>query len=380
MFGLQSRRLPEKEDTVDIVDILRAAVKQGASDVHFLIGRPPLIRMNGEVSELGGFPALSAEESKRLVYSILYDEQKQRFETDLELDCSFAIPGLARFRVNVFLQMNGIECVIRVISSKVPSAEDIQLPPTILEFANLPRGLVLVTGATGAGKSTTLACLIELINASRRQHILTIEDPIEFVYEPQRCIIRQREVGASTRSFHDALKHALRQDPDVILIGEMRDIETISLALTAAETGHLCFATLHTTDAAQTVDRIIDVFPPHQQQQVRVQLSTVLKGVVCQTLLPLGDGTGRIAAREIMVVTPAISNLIREGKTHMIYQAIETGSKFGMVPLDRALANLVNGGLVTFEDAVAKSFDPDKLRELTGRPASAARGSRSAVY
>jgi twitching motility protein PilT len=304
---------------MEMIDILRAAVKQGASDVHLLIGRPPMTRLNGEVQELAEFPPLSAEDSKRIVYSILYEEQKQRFEEELELDCSFAISGLARFRVNVLLQMNGIECVIRVISSRIPMPDEIHLTNAVLEFANLPRGLVLVTGATGAGKSTTLACLIELINQARRQHVLTIEDPIEFVYEPKRCIIRQREVGASTRSFQEALKHALRQDPDVLLIGEMRDMETISLALTAAETGHLCFATLHTTDAAQTVDRIIDVFPPHQQQQVRVQLSTVLKGVVCQTLLPTADGTGRVAAREIMVVTPAIANLIREGKTHMVW-------------------------------------------------------------
>jgi twitching motility protein PilT len=365
---------------MEMIDVLRSGVKQGASDVHLLIGRPPMIRRNGEVMEMMDFPAISAEDSKRLIYSVLYDEQKQRFEQDLELDCSFAVAELARFRMNVLLQMNGVECVIRVISSKIPTGEEIGLTPAVLEFAHLPRGLVLVTGATGAGKSTTLACLIETINDTRRQHILTIEDPIEFVYEPKRCVVRQREVGASTRSFHDALKHALRQDPDVILVGEMRDIETISLALTAAETGHLCFATLHTTDAAQTVDRIIDVFPPHQQQQVRVQLSTTLKGVVCQTLLPTADGTGRVAAREVMVVTPAIANLIREGKTHMIYSAIETGSKFGMVALDRAMADLVNTGLVSFDDGLAKSADPEKFRELTGRSSSGRGGSRAPVY
>jgi twitching motility protein PilT len=364
---------------MEMIEILRAAVKQGASDVHLLVGRPPMTRVNGDMVELMGFEVLTAEESKRIIYSILYDEQKQIFEENLELDCSFAIPGLARFRVNVLLQMNGIDCVIRVISSRIPTPDEIKLSPAALEFANLPRGLVLVTGATGAGKSTTLACLIELINQARRQHIITIEDPIEFVYEPKRCIIRQREVGASTRSFQDALKHSLRQDPDVLLVGEMRDLETISLALTAAETGHLCFATLHTTDAAQTVDRVIDVFPPHQQQQVRVQLSTVLKGVLCQTLLPTADGTGRAAAREIMVVTPAISNLIREGKTHMIYSAIDTGSKFGMVPLDRSMAELVNAGTVSFDDALAKSSDPDKLKDLTGRSAGRG-GPRNPVY
>lgn len=366
---------------MEMIDILRLAVKQGASDVHLLIGRPPMTRVHGEVLDMPGLPALTSEEAKRLIYSMLYDEQKQKFEQNLELDCSFSIAGLARFRVNVLMQINGIEAVLRVIASKVPAPDEIKLSPAILEFANLSRGLVLVTGATGAGKSTTLAALIEIINQVRRQHILTVEDPIEFVYEPKRCIVRQREVGHSTHSFQEALKHALRQDPDVILIGEMRDIETISMALTAAETGHLCFATLHTTDAAQTVDRIIDVFPPHQQQQVRVQLSTVLKGVVCQTLVPMTDGHGRVAAREVMVVTPAIANLIREGKTHMIYGAIETGSKYGMVPLDRALADLVNSGKISFEDALAKASDPQKLREYSGHGSGPrVESNRSVVY
>jgi twitching motility protein PilT len=366
---------------MEFIDILRLAVKQGASDLHVVIGRPPLVRINGEIIEIQGFPPVSAEDSKRLIYSILYDEQKQRFEQNLELDCSFAVAGLARFRVNVLMQRLGVECVLRVINSKIPFPEDLRLSPAILELANLPRGLVVVTGATGAGKSTTLACLIDIINNTRRQHILTIEDPIEFVYEPKKCIIRQREIAQSTHSFSEALKHALRQDPDVVMVGEMRDLETIALAITAAETGHLCFATLHTADAAQTVDRIIDVFPPHQQQQVRVQLAGALKGVVSQTLLPTIDGITRVAAREVMIVTPAIANLIREGKTHMIYSAIETGAKFGMVPLDRSLAELVNSGTVGFDDAIAKSGDPDKLRELTGRSGGgSARMSRSAVY
>ncbi len=351
---------------MEFIDILRLAVKQGASDVHIVVGKPPMARILGELLELPGFEPINAEESKRLIYSILYEEQKQRFEEHLELDCSFAVASLARFRVNVLMQRAGVEAVLRVISSRIPDPESLHLLPSILDFANLPRGLVLVTGPTGSGKTTTLACLIDIINSSRRQHILTIEDPIEFVYEHKKCVVRQREVGQSTRSFADALKHALRQDPDVILIGEMRDLETISLAITAAETGHLCFATLHTTDAAQTVDRIIDVFPPHQQQQVRVQLSTVLKGVVCQTLIPRREGEGRVAAREVMVVTPAIGNLIREGKTHMIYNAIETGSKFGMVSLDKSLADLVSQGAIKFEEALAKSSNPDKFRELSG--------------
>ncbi|MBI4395552.1 MAG: type IV pilus twitching motility protein PilT [Elusimicrobia bacterium] len=363
---------------MEFIDILRLAVKQGASDIHLVIGKSPMVRINGEMMELPGFQILTAEESKRLIYSILYDEQKQRFEEGLELDCSFTVASLARFRVNVLMQKNGVEAVLRIISSKIPEPESLRLPPAVLDFAQLPRGLVLVTGPTGSGKSTTLACLIDIINSTRREHILTIEDPIEFVYEPKKCIVRQREIGQSTRSFNEALKHALRQDPDVILVGEMRDLETISLAITASETGHLCFATLHTTDAAQTVDRIIDVFPPHQQQQVRVQLSTVLKGVVCQTLLPMREAGGRVAARELMVVTPAIANLIREGKTHMIYNAIETGAKFGMFPLDRSLADLVNDGLVSFEDAVSKSSDPEKLRQLTHRAGGAAPAATSA--
>ncbi len=365
---------------MEFIDILRLAVKQGASDVHIVIGKPPMIRVNGEVVEVSGFPPVSAEESKRLVYSILYDEQKQRFEEKLELDCSFSVTNLARFRVNVLMQRTGVECVLRVISSKIPNPEDLELPPAVLEFASLPRGLVLITGPTGSGKSTTLACLVDIINTMRRGHILTIEDPIEFVYESKKCIVRQREVGHSTRGFNDALRHALRQDPDVILVGEMRDLETISLAISAAETGHLCFATLHTTDAAQTVDRIIDVFPPHQQQQVRVQLSTVLKGVVCQTLLPVRDGNRRVAAREVMVMTSAIGNLVREGKTHMIYSAIETGTKFGMVALDRSLSDLVNNGMVSFEDALAKCSDAEKFRQLTGHAASKTSASSAGVY
>jgi twitching motility protein PilT len=365
---------------MEFIDILRLAVKQGASDIHLVIGKAPMVRVNGEVVEMAGFPPVTAEESKRLIYSILYDEQKQRFEENLELDCSFAVTNLARFRVNVLMQRAGVECVLRVISSKIPDPDTLKLPLSVLEFANLPRGLVLVTGPTGSGKSTTLACLIDIINSTRKEHILTIEDPIEFVYESKKCVIRQREVGQSTRSFAAALKHALRQDPDVILIGEMRDLETISLAISAAETGHLCFATLHTTDAAQTVDRIIDVFPPHQQQQVRVQLSTVLKGVVCQTLLPVRDGGGRAAAREVMIVTPAISNLIREGKTHMIYNAIETGNKFGMMPLDRSLADLVNDGLVSANDAMAKASDPEKFRSLIGQAGNTSAGSPMGVY
>jgi twitching motility protein PilT len=347
---------------MEFIDILKAAVDRGASDIHIVVGKPPMVRLRGEILPLQNFPSISAEESKRLIYSILYDDQKQRFEETYELDCSFEIKNLSRFRVNVLRQRNGIEAVLRIISSKIPDPQTLRLPPAITELADLPRGLVLVTGPTGSGKSTTLASLVQVINQKYPHHILTIEDPIEFVYEPVNSIIRQREVGPQTKSFSNALRSALREDPDVILVGEMRDLETISLALTAAETGHLCFGTLHTTDAAQTIDRIIDVFPTAQQQQVRVQLSSVLRAVVCQTLLPRQDEDGRIAAREIMVVTPAIGNLIREGKTHMIANALETGSKFGMITLDKALIELVKAGLVSVEDACAKANNPELVR------------------
>lgn len=347
---------------MEMIEILKTAVQRGASDVHMVIGRPPMLRQRGSVIPIDEMAVLTAEESKRLIYSILFEEQRAKFEQNLELDCSFSLPGVSRFRVNVLMQKNGVEAVLRVITSKIPTPEELRLTPSILQFADLPRGLVLVTGPTGSGKSTTLACLLNLINHKREEHILTIEDPIEFVYENDKCIVRQREVGQQTKSFTAALKSALRQDPDIVLIGEMRDLETISAALTIAETGHLCFGTLHTTDAAQTVDRIIDVFPPHQQQQVRVQLSTTLRGVVSQTLLPRSDGIGRVAAREIMVVTPAISNLIREGKTHQIYSAIDTGGKFGMNSLDRALLQLVQEGAIAPEDAIAKAHNPDYIR------------------
>ncbi|MFH1369065.1 MAG: type IV pilus twitching motility protein PilT [Elusimicrobiota bacterium] len=352
---------------MEMAEILKTAVQRGASDIHMVIGKPPMMRLRGSVTPMDEFPVLTAEESKRLIYSILFDAHKTKFEETMELDCSFSLPGVSRFRVNVLMQRNGVEAVMRVISSKIPTPEDLGLQPAILQFADTPRGLILVTGPTGSGKSTTLACLLNLINGKRAEHILTIEDPIEFVYESKACIVRQREVGEQTRSFTAALKTALRQDPDIVLIGEMRDLETIGAALTIAETGHLVFGTLHTTDAAQTVDRIIDVFPPHQQQQVRVQLSTSLRGVVSQTLIPKADGVGRVAAREIMTVTPAISNLIREGKTHQIYSAIETGAKFGMISLDRALLNLVQSNTITQEDAIAKAHSPEYIK-TSGRP------------
>ncbi|MBI5630270.1 MAG: type IV pilus twitching motility protein PilT [Elusimicrobia bacterium] len=349
---------------MELVDILKAAVQSGASDVHIVVGKPPMMRLNGEIAEIPGGSPLDADQAKRLVYSILYEEQRAKFEDHWELDCSFSVPGLSRFRVNVFLQKNGVEAVMRVISSKIPTPDQLRLPPPVVGFADLPRGLILVTGPTGSGKSTTLACLMELINQKVTGNVLTIEDPIEFVYESKKSIFRQREVGQNTKSFSAALKSALRQDPDVILVGEMRDLETISLAITAAETGHLCFGTLHTQDCPSTIDRIVDVFPPHQQAQIRVQLAMVLQGVVSQILLPRRDGQGRVAAREVMVMTPAISNLIREGKTHMIYGAIDTGAKHGMVPMDKSLADLVRQGLVAPEEALMRAHNADSFKIL----------------
>ncbi|HAX61337.1 MAG TPA: type IV pili twitching motility protein PilT [Elusimicrobia bacterium] len=348
---------------MEIFDILTKAVKIGASDIHIVIGKPPMVRHIGEMKPLDGFPEIiTPEEAKRLIYSMLYDEHKKKFEEELELDCSFNLPNVSRFRVNVLMHRNGIGAVLRVISTKIPSPEQLRLPEAITKLAYLPRGLVLVTGPTGSGKSTTLACMIDIINSTRTDHILTMEDPIEFVYESKKCVVTQREVGQHTLSFGAALKHALREDPDIVLVGEMRDLETISGAITIAETGHLVFATLHTTDAPSTVDRIIDVFPPHQQQQVRMQLSTSLQAVICQTLIPTIDGMGRAAAREIMIATPAIANLIREGKTHQLYQTIEVGAKAGMISLDKALAKLVQDGLIKTEDALAKAHNPETVK------------------
>ncbi|HAF94516.1 MAG: type IV pili twitching motility protein PilT [Elusimicrobia bacterium GWC2_51_8] len=352
---------------MDLVTILGAAVQQGASDIHICAGKPPMMRLNGQIMPVNASLApLKAEETKLLVYSALYDEQRAKFEENWELDSSFAVKGVSRFRLNVLITRGGVDAVMRVIPSIIPTPEQLGLQPTIVNLSTLPKGLVLVTGPTGSGKSTTLAAILDLINQKKKGHILTIEDPIEFTYESKECIVRQREIGQHTKSFNNALRAALREDPNVILVGEMRDLETIQLTITAAETGHLTFATLHTQDAPSTIDRIIDVFPPHQQTQVRVQLAASLQAVVSQLLLPRMDGKGRVAVREIMVMTPAIANLIREGKTHMIYSAIETGAKFGMIPMDKALSNLVAQKLISFESAVAKAHDQEMFKKLCG--------------
>ena len=349
---------------MEMLDILEKALHQKASDIHILPKLPPMVRVSGTLRPIDGYEPLTAEQTKNLVYSILYEEQKQAFEKALELDCSFDVPNLSRFRVNVLVNKDGVAAVLRIIPSVIPTPEDLDLPSAVVDLTQLPRGLVLVTGPTGCGKSTTLACLIELINMHTEKHILTFEDPIEYAYDMKKCVINQREIGIHSRTFQAALRHAMRQDPDVILIGEMRDLETIAIALTLAETGHIVFATLHTTDAPQTIDRIIDIFPPYQQTQIRMQLSVTLQAVVCQQLLPRADGQGRIAAREIMLRTPAIANLIRESKTHQIYSAIEMGTQFGMISLDKSLATLVQRGKISKDAAMVKANDPKTLESL----------------
>ncbi len=349
---------------MEVMKIFTSAIEKGASDIHIIPGKPPYMRLKGEMIPIIENIILLPEQAKALIYGLLSDSQKARFEENLELDCSFAIKGLARFRLNVFMTKNGIEAVARIIPSRIPTHKEIGLSDEIISLVDQPKGLILVTGPTGSGKSTTLASLINIINEKHKLNIITIEDPIEFVYESKNSIIRQREVGQHTRSFANALRSALREDPDVILVGEMRDLETIQLTLTSAETGHLTFATLHTQDAATTIDRIIDVFPPHQQQQIRIQLASSLKCVISQILLPRKDGKGLVAAREVMFMTSAISNLIREGKTHLIYSAIETGAKFSMISMDRSLALLVKNNIVDMEEAISRTTDKENFKKF----------------
>jgi twitching motility protein PilT len=325
------------------------------------------VRVNGELLSLEGYQPLDPPMIQRTVYAILTQRQRERMESELELDLAYSLPGKARFRVNLYRQREALGAAFRRIPYEIKSLEQLGIPPAVSNFARLPRGMVLVTGPTGSGKSTTLAALVDLANLTRRDHIMTVEDPIEFLHRHKQCMVNQREVGEDTRSFASALKHVLRQDPDIILVGEMRDLETISVALTAAETGHLVFATLHTQDAAQTIDRVIDVFPPHQQQQVRTQLAGAIQGVVCQTLCRAADGTGRLAATEVMVATPAIRNLIREGKTHQIYSALQAGAQFGMHTLDQHLADLVRNRRVTYEQGLEKCHHVEDFNRLTGR-------------
>ena len=353
-------------EELHVNDLLQRVVDLGGSDLHLTVGIHPSVRVHGEIKALTEFPKLNGSEIRRMMYAILTQKQREKFETDLELDTSHSVPQVGRFRVNVFLQRDSVGSVMRTIPFEIVPLESLGLPASVKQFADLPRGLVLVTGPTGSGKSTTLASLVDIINVTKPCHIMTVEDPIEFLHNHKMAVVNQREIGEDTHSFASALKHVLRQDPDVILVGEMRDLETISTALTAAETGHLVFATLHTQDAPQSVDRIIDVFPSYQQQQVRVQLASALQGIVTQQLLPIRTGRGRAVAAEVMVATPAIRNLIREGKTHQIYSAMQAGGKYGMQTMDQSLAALVARGVISMETAIERCANEEDLRRLSG--------------
>jgi twitching motility protein PilT len=350
----------------DFAEVLRRMVEAKASDVHLTPGFPPAIRDKGKIEPMEGFPVLTGQETREVVYGILNDDQRKRFETLKQLDFAYAIPNVARFRVNCFFQRGSVSAAFRLVPQDIPELDSLGVPQVLRELTAKPRGFVLVTGPTGSGKSTTLAAMIDVINSENQDHILTIEDPIEFLHQHKRSIVNQREVGSDAPDFALGLRAALREDPDVILVGEMRDLETISTALTAAETGHLVFATLHTQSTAQTVDRIIDVFPPEQQGQVRTQLSIALQGIVTQQLLPTADGRGRVVACEVLVPTPAIRNLIREGKTHQIYAAVQTSGAVGMQTMDADLARLVRAGKISRSLAEQRASVPEELKRLLG--------------
>jgi twitching motility protein PilT len=358
--------------SIDFADLLMEVVARRASDLHLSAGAQPTVRVRGRLSRLENYPVLSGTDTREIVYSILSNDQRQRLETNWQLDFAYSIPGHARFRVNAYYQRGAIGAAFRLIPFELTSIDQLGLPAVVHDLTRKPRGFVLVTGPTGSGKSTSLAAMLDEINATREEHIMTIEDPIEFLHAHKKCLVNQRELGSDAQSFAEALKAALRQDPDVILVGEMRDLETISTALTAAETGHLVFATLHTQDTAQTVDRIIDVFPPEQQGQVRVQLSVALQGIITQQLLPTADGAGRVAACEVLVPNPAVRNLIREGKTHQIYSVLQTASAQGMQTMDAALVSLIRTGKVSQKLAEERSSTPDELRRLLGAGSLAA--------
>jgi twitching motility protein PilT len=350
----------------DFSEVLRQMVELNASDVHITANFPPAIRDKGRIRPMEGFPVLTSQQTREVVYSILNDDQRKRFENLQQLDFAYSIPGVARFRVNCYFQRGSVSAAFRLVPQEVPDLDSLSVPPVLTELTRKPRGFVLVTGPTGSGKSTTLAAMLDLINREREDHILTIEDPIEFLHRHKRSIVNQREVGSDAPDFALGLRAALRQDPDVILVGEMRDLETVSTALTAAETGHLVFATLHTQSTAQTVDRIIDVFPPEQQAQVRTQLSIALQGIVTQQLLPTADGQGRVVACEVLIPTPAIRNLIREGKTHQIYAAVQTSGAVGMQTMDADLVRLVRSGTITRKLAEERASVPEELKRLVG--------------
>ena len=353
---------------INLHQLLKILVEANGSDLHITTNTPPQIRVDGKMTPLD-FPPLNQVETKQLCYSVLTDAQKHKFEEENELDLSFGVKGLSRFRGNVFIQRGAVAGVFRVIPYKILTFEELNLPPVVSELAAKPRGLILVTGPTGSGKSTTLASIIDYINISRHEHIVTIEDPIEYLHPHKGCLVNQREVGADTKSFKNALKYILRQDPDVVLVGELRDLETIEAALTLSETGHLCLATLHTNSCAQTINRIVDVFPPYQQTQIRAQLSFVLEGVMSQALMPKMNSKGRVMALEIMVPNPAIRNLIREDKVHQIYSQMQVGQeKFGMQTMNQSLFTLFQKRLIALEEALGRSSDPDELKQMISNP------------
>jgi twitching motility protein PilT len=357
----------DDEKDPNLAEFLYAVLNEGASDLHLTVGLPPTLRLHGELRPLPGYRKLLPQDLQELIYSMLTQKQREVFEENLELDLSYTLPGVARFRVNVFQQRNSMGSVMRLIPFEIKDLDELGLPSSVKEFASLRRGLCLVTGVTGSGKSTTLAGLIDMVNSNRREHIMTVEDPIEFLHNHKLSAVNQREVGADTHGFAQALKHALRQDPDVILVGELRDLETISTALTAAETGHLVFATLHTQDAPQSIDRVIDVFPPHQQEQIRVQLAGTIAGIVSQQLIPTTDGKGRAVAAEVLVATPAVRNLIREAKTHQIYTSMQAGGKHGMQVMDQHLAELVKKGRVNYDVALERCHHVEEFNRLVGK-------------
>ncbi len=356
-------------------DLLKQTVELSGSDLHLSIGSPPQVRVHGELQRLE-YPELTASDTKSLSYAVLTDAQKKRFEEMLELDFSFGIRGVARFRCNMFNQKGAVGAVYRQIPEKIRTFEELGLPAVLAKMAERPRGLVLVTGPTGSGKSTTLAAMIDKINTERHGHILTVEDPIEYLHQHKNCLINQRELHSDTQSFTNALRAALREDPDVVLIGEMRDLETVESALRIAETGHLTFGTLHTNSASSTINRIIDVFPSHQQSQIRTQLSLVIEGIVCQSLLPRADGKGRVVSLEILVPTPGIRNLIREDKVHQIYSAMQTGQeKLGMQTMNQSLATLFFRRLITMDTAMNASSNREELQEMINRGAGVVAGA-----
>jgi twitching motility protein PilT len=355
----------QQQEPLSLSDLLKKLIEMNGSDLHLTTNTPPQVRVDGHLRPIEGLRPLTSADTKSLAYSVLTDSQKHRFEEALELDFSFGVRGLSRFRANLFNQRGAVGAVFRAIPYEIKSFDDLGLPAVVSQLCEKPRGLILVTGPTGSGKSTTLAAMLDKINRERHDHIVTIEDPIEFLHAHKNCIVNQREVGADTRGFAEALRTALRQDPDVVLVGEMRDLETIESALRIAETGHLTFATLHTNSAASTINRIIDVFPSAQQAQIRAQLSLVLEGILCQSLIPRGDGRGRAMALEILVPNSAIRNLIREDKVHQIYSMMQTGQgKYGMQTFNQALATLYHKRLITLEVAMQRSSNPDELRDL----------------